>query len=105
MGVILSGALDDGTYGLKVIKDAGGVAVVQDPAEAEVPSMPRNAIEAVNVDHVLRASAIGQLIAASANGTQVTAREADMARSREPEPQDPRYETEVDDMMTTYGPP
>src|SRR5205823_11828780 len=44
-GVILSGGLDDGTEGLMYIKNHGGVAIVQDPAEAMFPSMPQSAIE------------------------------------------------------------
>ena len=37
MGVILSGALDDGAYGMQVIKEHGGVTVVQDPEDAQIP--------------------------------------------------------------------
>ncbi len=44
IAVILTGAGSDGTSGVKAIKEAGGVVLVQDPAEAEFASMPRNAI-------------------------------------------------------------
>src|SRR4051812_40023154 len=53
IGVILSGGLDDGTQGLMEIKRRGGVAIVQDPAEADFSSMPASAIEKVKVDRVV----------------------------------------------------
>jgi chemotaxis response regulator CheB len=59
IGVLLSGTLRDGTAGLWQIKKRGGVAIVQDPSEAEYSGMPRNAIENVSVDYVLPAGSIG----------------------------------------------
>lgn len=62
IGVVLSGALDDGTAGLFYIKRHGGIAVVQDPKDAEVPSMPKTALTYVDVDFALPAKEIGGLI-------------------------------------------
>jgi two-component system chemotaxis response regulator CheB len=52
IGVVLTGALNDGTSGLWAIKRCGGIAVVQDPRDAAISAMPRNALRNVDVDHV-----------------------------------------------------
>ena len=53
IGVVLSGALSDGTAGLLAIKAGGGVAIVQTPDEASFGGMPRNALDYVDVDFEL----------------------------------------------------
>lgn len=52
-GVVLSGALSDGTAGLLAIKRCGGTAIVQEPADAIVASMPCNALRYVDVDRTV----------------------------------------------------
>lgn len=52
IGIVLSGALDDGAVGLAAISARGGRTLVQDPGEALVPAMPLAAIRATEVDHV-----------------------------------------------------
>jgi two-component system chemotaxis response regulator CheB len=63
IGVILSGALNDGTAGLYDIKRCGGTAIVQDPADAEIPSMPQSAVQNVSGDYCLPLSEIAPLLA------------------------------------------
>jgi two-component system chemotaxis response regulator CheB len=62
IGVVLSGGLDDGTAGLLAIKRAGGVAIVQDPFEAQEASMPLTAARYLNPDYVLKAAEIGSVL-------------------------------------------
>lgn len=53
LSVVLSGAGSDGAVGVRAIKESGGIILVQDPAEAEYPSMPRAAISTGVADFVL----------------------------------------------------
>ena len=62
IGVVLSGALDDGTAGLWTIKNRGGIAIVQDPRDAEVPSMPENALREVAIDYTVPISEMARLL-------------------------------------------
>lgn len=59
IGVVLSGTLDDGALGLKIVRHYGGQAVVQDPNDALYGDMPRNAIENVKVNYILPLDQIG----------------------------------------------
>jgi len=62
VGVVLTGSNDDGSFGLELIKQAGGVTIVQDPDEAMFDLMPRSAIAAVEVDHVLPLDQIAEVV-------------------------------------------
>jgi two-component system chemotaxis response regulator CheB len=61
-GVILTGMLDDGVAGLAEIKRRGGVAVIEDPGSALYPSMPRNALDRVDVDYVVPLREVGDVV-------------------------------------------
>ena len=63
IGIVLSGALDDGTSGLWAIRLRGGTTIVQDPADALHRSMPLNALENVEVDHKVPVAEMGALLA------------------------------------------
>jgi two-component system, chemotaxis family, CheB/CheR fusion protein len=51
--VVLSGAGSDGSVGIKAVKEAGGIILVQDPDEAEYGSMPRSAVATGLADFIL----------------------------------------------------
>jgi len=66
-GILLSGANDDGVEGLRQIKHHGGTCIVQEPATAEMPFMPQQAILHGPVDSiVLPDTEIGKFVAAMA---------------------------------------
>ncbi|MBV8591311.1 MAG: chemotaxis protein CheB [Acetobacteraceae bacterium] len=62
VGVVLTGLLDDGTAGLIAVKRCGGTSVVQNPADALWPAMPRNALERDHVDHCVLLSELPALL-------------------------------------------
>lgn len=68
VGVLLTGLGDDGVPGFIQIKKAGGLTLVQDPAEAVHPSMPRMAIAEDDVDAILRIDGLAKAIVALAAG-------------------------------------
>ena len=88
IGVVLSGALYDGTAGLLAIQARGGATIVQDPADAAVESMPRTALRLVDADHVLPAAEIGPVLDR-------------LVREPLPEPGRAIAMTEVDPQITT----
>ncbi len=64
IGVILTGALDDGSAGLMTVRARGGAAIVQDPSEALFASMPESALEQVPDAQVLPVAEISEAIVA-----------------------------------------
>ncbi|HEU4462892.1 MAG TPA: chemotaxis protein CheB [Solirubrobacterales bacterium] len=62
IGVVLTGTLDDGTDGLRLIKDRGGCAVVQDPEDAAYGEMPASAIAYADPQRVVPLAEMGQVI-------------------------------------------
>jgi two-component system chemotaxis response regulator CheB len=63
IGVLLTGYQNDGVGGLSAIKRCGGIAIVQDPAEAQVSELPQTAIQRVKVDHILPLGQIAEKVA------------------------------------------
>lgn len=59
IGVVLTGANDDGARGLRLLRQRGGCAIVQAPSDAEMPVMPESALKLAGADHVLPLAAIG----------------------------------------------
>lgn len=62
LGMVLTGANEDGARGLARVKRCGGLAAVQDPAEAAHAAMPQAAIAAADPDHVLPLAGLRSLL-------------------------------------------
>lgn len=60
VGVVLSGTGSDGTRGIRAIKEAGGLVIVQDEEDAKFDGMPRSAVSTGIVDYILPADKIPQ---------------------------------------------
>ncbi|MFC4822011.1 chemotaxis protein CheB [Dokdonella ginsengisoli] len=62
IGVVMTGANNDGAAGLRAIRRRGGVAIVQDPLDAQASAMPQAAIETAGADHVVPLEGIAPLL-------------------------------------------
>ncbi len=85
IGVVLSGALNDGTAGLWTIKHRGGTAVVQEPSDAEFSSMPESALREVDVDHSVPVSDMADLLIGLTGEKTLEAREISMDENKKTE--------------------
>lgn len=72
IGVILSGSGTDGNFGLKAVKERGGLVIAQDPDEAAYDGMPRSAIQTGAVDLVLPVAKIPEALVKYDLGTALT---------------------------------
>jgi len=84
VGIVLSGTASDGTAGLREIKAAGGLTLIQDPETAEHDGMPRSAIHAAAGDFVVPIAEMPGLLARYASHPYIV----------EPEPEAPLDDTE-----------
>lgn len=62
IGIILTGANNDGALGMKKIKKQGGLTIVQDPSTSEVEIMPSSVIQLTTVDYILPLEEIGPFL-------------------------------------------
>ncbi len=53
IGILLTGANHDGAEGLKSMKEHGAITIVQDPLDADYPTMPESALKIMKPDHIL----------------------------------------------------
>jgi len=62
IGILLSGANADGSDGLKTISEFGGLTIIQDPEEAEIPSMPLSALKLLKPDFIFTKQEINKFL-------------------------------------------
>ena len=62
VGILLTGANEDGAKGMKEIADKKGFTIVQDPLTAEVPTMPKAALRVMKPDLILSPEGITEFL-------------------------------------------
>jgi two-component system, chemotaxis family, protein-glutamate methylesterase/glutaminase len=80
ISAILSGTLDDGTAGTAAVHANGGITIVQEPTDAICPGMPESAIAGAEIDYVVTADEMGELL------VQLVERRPVRARTRSGQP-------------------
>src|SRR5262249_29929206 len=73
-GIVLTGGGSDGVFGLIAIKAAGGLSLIQDPAQAEASAMPQYALNGDSVDGILSIDEMAETISALMAGRPVDLR-------------------------------
>jgi two-component system chemotaxis response regulator CheB len=101
IGVVLTGALDDGASGLYAIKQCGGTAIVQDPLDAEYPNMPINAMRAVRVDYTAPIAQMSELLSRLVQAPRANRTSGDGSQSVSEQSQ--KFQTEVRVAMEDKG--
>ncbi|HEX8313409.1 MAG TPA: chemotaxis protein CheB, partial [Flavisolibacter sp.] len=92
IGIVLTGMLDDGTSGMATIKRSGGLAIVQDPNEADHPDMPLSVLDNVSVDYTESLANMGALLREIIRNTDPVEVEV---------PYDVRVESAIDQRIST----
>lgn len=60
VGMLLTGANRDGAYGMKVIKESGGITITQELSDCFIDTMPKAAMSLTQIDHILDTSSLNQ---------------------------------------------
>ena len=58
IGILITGSNKDGAFGMKTIRENGGMTIVQNPIDSTVPRMPQAAIDATQIDYIARTEEI-----------------------------------------------
>ncbi|MDR5777532.1 MULTISPECIES: chemotaxis protein CheB [unclassified Caballeronia] len=88
IGVVLTGDLDDGAAGMRVVRACGGFTIVQDPADCRSPSMPINALRATTADVVAPIAELSTAIRQALEATMTTPKEHNQADALAAESED-----------------
>jgi two-component system chemotaxis response regulator CheB len=94
IGVILTGFMSDGLAGIEAVSRAGGITVVQDPADAEFPDLPRNVLRYLTPSHLVPLTQMGALRSQLAQQPAPPAVEV---------PRDIKMEAEITERIMTHS--
>ena len=96
IGVVLTGARDDGKVGMRAVQQRGGITIVQDPFEAPFPSMPMSVMQDIQVDYSVPVREIAPLL-------DTLSREVAYEEERYPVPDDVEIESRIAEQKMEAG--